>query len=435
MENKTRESLVLEFKSKTYALKTSKDLDPLMERIGDTGLVLLGEASHGTHEYYTWRTAISKRLIAEKGFNLIAVEGDWPDCYRLNRYIKGFDDQDKKANEIMQDFKRWPTWMWANWETAALITWMKEFNSKFNSDKKAGFYGLDVYSLWESIEALIAYLEKTDTKAFLQAKKAMDCFEKHGKDERLYATKNLSVSCRDEVVKLLQEIRVKAQSYNHDSEASLNMTQNAYIAVEAEKYYRRMLFLDDDAWNLREKHMLETLNRLIEFHGPQTKIIVWAHNSHIGDARFTNMRGLGLINLAQLIKEKYTEKKVVSVGFCSYRGTVLASKEWNSPVEEMEVPPAEPGSIESTLHNESTENKLFIFNRIDNQQGEGYGKYIPHRAIGVIYHPKREIHNYVPSLIHKRYDALIYLDETTALHDLHVKPDEHQVPETYPFEF
>jgi erythromycin esterase len=433
--NKIKDSLVLEFKSKTHLLNTSKDLDALIDRVGDSQFVLLGEASRGTHEYYTWRTAISKRLITEKGFNIIAVEGDWPDCYRLNRYIKGYDESEKKVSEVLQNFKRWPTWLWANWETTALVTWLKENNSKLTADKKTGFYGLDVYSLWESMEAIIEYLEKTDTKTLLQAKKAMECFEKHGKDERLYATERLSVSCRESVVKLLQEIRINAMHYNSDPEASLNMLQNAYVAVEAEKYYRKLLFLDSDAWNLRAKHMMETLNRLIQFHGPQTKIIIWAHNEHIGNAKYTNMPGLGLVNLGQLLKEKYTDKEVVSVGFCSHEGKVLASNDWRATVEEMEVPPAEPDSIENKLHNESEENRLFIFNRLHPIPEEGYGKYIPHRSIGVVYHPKREYTNYTPSLIHRRYDALIYIDKTTALYNLQVEADLHQLPAGFPFEF
>ena len=174
-------------KEQTYNLKEAKALDPLMDRIGDAHCVLLGEASHGTHEYYTWRTAISKRLIEEKGFNFIAVEGDWPDCYKLNRYIKGYDSVDKKPEELLLNFKRWPTWMWANWEIAALAGWLKAYNASLNPDQRIGFYGLDVYSLWESMDIITGYLERADPIAAEMAKKAMLCFEPYGRDEYKYA--------------------------------------------------------------------------------------------------------------------------------------------------------------------------------------------------------------------------------------------------------
>jgi erythromycin esterase-like protein len=193
------------FARKVYPLTAAKDLTPLMERIGEAKCVMLGEASHGTHEYYTWRTAITKRLILEKGFNFIAVEGDWPDCYRLNRYIKGYADQDKTALELLMEFDRWPTWMWANWEIESLINWLKEYNSNQPANKRVGFYGLDVYSLWESMEALIDYLNVNDPKAAELAKDAIKCFEPYGNNEHEYARAQYTLedSCRDEVVKLL----------------------------------------------------------------------------------------------------------------------------------------------------------------------------------------------------------------------------------------
>lgn len=419
---------------KTYPLDNARDLDPLLERIGDAHFVLLGEASHGTHEYYTWRTALSKRLITEKGFRFIAVEGDWPDCYRINRYIKGYDDRDKSTVELLKNFNRWPTWMWANWEIAALINWMKDYNSRRSPDKKTGFYGLDVYSLWESMEALITYLKKNDLRTARIASEVMECFERHGENEQLYARhfSSLPDTCREGALKLLIEIKEHAFSYNEDPEASLNTAQNAYVAVDAEKYYRSMMSFSDDSWNIRDRHMAETLGRLIDFHGSGAKAILWEHNTHIGDARFTDMKKAGLLNVGQLVREQYGKNDTVLVGFGSHSGTVMAGRAWSAPMEIMNVPEASSGSIEDILHQESPRDKLLIFNTGDEK--ERFKRAFPHRAIGVVYHPEREFNNYVPSRLNGRYDAFIYIDKSSALHALHFKPDSGQVPETFPFE-
>jgi erythromycin esterase-like protein len=425
-----------EDKERTYSLSTSMDLDPLLDRIGDAHYVLLGEASHGTHEYYTWRTEISKRLIKEKGFRFIAVEGDWPDCYRINRYIKGLDNQDKTAVEILKSFRRWPTWMWANWEIVALISWLKEYNSTLPSSDKIGFYGLDVYSLWESMEALVKYLESADPDAALLAKKAIKCFEPFGEDGQLYARAHYSLpqSCRESVVNLLKEIRLKTLVYDHDPEAALNAEQNATIAVNAEAYYRSMISFDDSSWNLRDTHMVDTLNRIFQFHGPVAKGIVWEHNTHVGDARYTDMAKAGMINVGQLVREQQKHKDVVLVGFGSYQGTVIAGKAWEAHMEVMNVPEARMGSIEEILHNESAEDKLLIFDSYNKK--ERFKDNLFHRAIGVVYLPENEKYgNYVPSIVNSRYDAFIYIDKTIALHPLHIKPDGHKTPETYPFNF
>ena len=423
-------------KERSFTLKTPDDLDPLMERIGDSHCVLLGEASHGTHEYYTWRTAISKRLIQEKNFNFIAVEGDWPDCYRINRFIKGYSDQDKTAVELLHTFDRWPTWMWANWEVVALINWLKSFNANLPADRRIGFYGLDVYSLWDSMDALLNYLEKTDRKTAELAKQAILCFEPYGEDEHRYARSQYAMedSCRDQVVELLQEIRKKSPVYDHDPEAALNAEQNAEIAVNAEEYYRNMIGFSDNTWNLRDTHMVETLNRLFDFYGRGAKGIVWEHNTHIGDARFTDMKKSGMINVRQLVREQMGSADVVLVGFGSYSGTVIAGDHWGAPMKKMNVPEARSGSVEALLHGESEEDRILIFD--SGNPGERFADPMRHRAIGVVYEPYREKYgNYVPSVLISRYDAFIYLDHTRALHPLHYKPDGHKVPETFPFEY
>lgn len=416
-------------------LNTSADLDALIEAIGDKPVVMLGEASHGTHEFYTWRTAISKRLIQEKGFNFIAVEGDWPDCYKINRFVKGYKDAGESIRNVLMNFDRWPTWMWANWEVAALAEWLRENNKNLSAEKKVGFYGLDVYSLWDSMKEMVNYLEKEDPQAAQSVKKAIKCFEPFEENEQLYARFSLSEhSCRDSVVSLLKEIRLKAQFLDGDREAGFNTEQNALIAVNAEKYYRSMVGFDNESWNVRDTHMMETLDRLMKFHGKNAKGIVWEHNTHIGDARATDMKRAGMVNIGQLAREQYGDDNVFLVGFGTYTGTVIAGDEWSAPMEELEVPEAREGSIEQQLHDESSDDRYLLFNTEDIDAK--YDTAIKHRAIGVVYHPGRERYgNYVPSVMSERYDAFVFIDETSALHPLHMKPHDEKVPDTYPFGF
>jgi erythromycin esterase len=416
-------------------LKTSHDLDSLLEHIGDSRYVLLGEASHGTHEYYTWRAAITRRLIEEKDFSFIAVEGDWPDCYRINRFIKGYSDAGPRALDVLKAFTRWPTWMWANWEIAALTEWLHDHNRKQTEDRKIGFYGLDVYSLWESMDIMIRYLRKEDPKVAQLAIQALRCFEPYDEGhEYARAMLHLSPSCTDEVVKLLQEVQRRSHRYDHDREASLNVEMNAQVIANAEAYYRNMIAFRDDSWNVRDTHMADTLDNIMKFHGRKAKAIVWEHNTHVGDARFTDMKDAGMCNVGQLIRERHGKKDgVYIVGFASYQGTVIAGKEWESPMETMKVPPAAKGSIEYILHEESPTDRIVFF---DNEvMRERFNTYRGHRAIGVVYNPASESGNYVPTLIPSRYDALLYLDQTKALHPLHLQPTGDQVPETYPFGF
>ncbi len=420
-------------KRSMHKLKTAADLDELVNEVADRPVVMLGEASHGTHEYYTWRTAISKRLIQEKGFNFIAVEGDWPDCYKINRYVKGYADSETNIKDVLTSFDRWPTWMWANWEVAALAEWLREFNNSLPVDKKIGFYGLDVYSLWDSMYAMIDYLQVEDPQTAKTVKSVIQCFEPFEGNEQMYARYSLTEhSCRDIVLQLLREIREKSQWLDGDREAGFNTEQNALIAVNAEKYYTAMMSFDNESWNVRDRHMMETLDRLLRFHGDKAKGIVWEHNTHIGDARATNMKHAGMINIGQLAREEYGINKVYLVGFGCYQGSVIAGEEWGAPMQVMEVPPARTGSIEDVLHKESSSNRYIIFSE-ENRDGY-FQTQIHHRAIGVVYDPAREkFGNYVPSVMSQRYDAFVYLDETTALHPLHLRPHSGKAPETYPF--
>ena len=419
-----------------YPLQSKADLQPLMDRIGDARIVMLGEASHGTHEYYTWRSHISKKLIEEKGFNFIAVEGDWPDCYRLNRFVKGYDAENKNAFKVLHEFNRWPTWMWANWEIVALTDWLQKHNTGLPANKKAGFYGLDVYSLWESMASIMRYLKKTDPSALKVAEEAFQCFEPYRKDEgQSYARASQFVPelCETEVVDLLKEIRKKLPTYNTDHENVFSAEQNALVTVDAEKYYRAMIHGGPHSWNVRDRHMADTMERLLKFYGENSKVIVWEHNTHIGDARATDMAGDGMYNIGELARTEHHDKGVVLVGFGSYKGTVIAGKNWGAKMQAIQMPDAQKGSWEYLLHSAGKENKLLIME--DFSGNDWFMEYhIGHRAIGVVYNPQYEqFGNYVPTILPLRYDAFIYLDETHALHPLHIEPDGRQMPETFPF--
>jgi erythromycin esterase len=415
-----KEALVQLVRERATPLHTSRDLDPLMERIGDARFVLLGEASHGTHEYYAWRSRISRRLIEEKGFTFIAVEGDWPDCYAVNRYVRGYPDAGGSAKEALQVFSRWPTWMWANQEIVHLAEWLRSHNDGLPEEKQAGFYGLDVYSLWESLRT---------------ARDAYRCFEPYYEDVQQYAlaTRFVAETCEDEVVGILGELVHNAPRYREqDREAYFDAEQNALVAKNAELYYRTMIRGGPESWNVRDRHMMQTLDRLMAHHGPDARAIVWEHNTHIGDARFTDMASAGMVNIGSLCRELHEDEGVVLVGFGTHRGTVIAGSEWGAPMERMEVPPGREGSWEAIMHEAGAENKLLLFHgeKDDERMLRSRG----HRAIGVVYHPETEhFGNYVPSILPRRYDAFLYLDETMALHPLHLEPiPGHDVPETFP---
>jgi erythromycin esterase-like protein len=418
-------------------LEHPADLDPLLDRIGDARYVLLGEASHGTSEYYLWRAMLSQRLIREKGFSFIAVEGDWPDCYCVNRYVKDYNECGTSARDVLHDFDRWPTWMWANWEIVALAEWMRRHNASLPPERKVGFYGLDVYSLWESMDAVLRYLEKADGNAVEAAKRAYRCFEPYDEDVYRYARATdglVPTSCEREVVSLLAALRQeKPGAQPEDRESHFVAEQNALVVKNAENYYRTMVQGGPDSWNVRDRHMVETLERLMRFHGPDAKAVVWEHNTHIGDARATDMAGQGMVNVGELVREGHTAEDVVLVGFGSHRGSVIAGYEWGAPMRRMEVPQGRPGTWEDILHQASPRDKMLLLNDIDRS-----GAFLEprgHRAIGVVYDPDYEFFgNYVPTVLPRRYDAFLFVDETHALHPLHLEPHaDGEPPETYPW--
>lgn len=411
------------------------DLDALIARIGDARFVLLGEASHGTAEYYAWRTAITLRLVRERGFSFVAVEGDWPDCARVDRYVRGEADAGLDARDVLRAFQRWPTWMWANQEVADLVEALRTHNDGRRAEEKAGFYGLDVYSLWDSLYAVLAYLQRARPDALPAARRAFRCFEPYAEDVQQYARASQLVpdSCAQEVVELLAALRSRPSPRAGPArDDRFEAEQNAHVLKSAEAYYRAMVRGGSESWNVRDRHMADTLQRLVDRHGPRAKAVVWEHNTHVGDARFTDMAGDGLVNVGQLVRETHGLSDVAIVGFASYEGAVIAGSEWDAPAEEMTLPPARERSWEDLLHaacDGDTRARLFV-PPCSQDMLEPRG----HRAIGVVYRPELEhVGNYVPTVLPLRYDALVFLDRTHALHPLGVPADDAgEVPQTYP---
>jgi erythromycin esterase len=423
----------------THPLNSVADLSPVLDAIGDARVVLLGEASHGTHEYYTWRAALSRRLIQEKGFHFIAVEGDWPDCFEVNAAIKQDTATYGSAAQLLKTFNRWPTWMWGNWEVAALVEWLHRHNQQQAVANRVGFYGLDVYSLWESLQAVLQYAEQKGDGAATAARHAFRCFEPYSADPQEYARAVAFVSedCQDEVTGVLQALRHQATQRRpanlSEREDAFAAEQNALVAVNAERYYKAMLRGGGASWNVRDHHMMETLTRLLDLHGPDSKAIVWEHNTHIGDARYTSMRQEDMVNVGQLAREQLGREKVFGVGFGSYQGTVVAGREWGAAFETMKVPTATRSSWEHRLHQQlDGENALLLSREL--QAVPDLRHPLGHRAIGVVYRPEFEqFGNYVPSVIPERYDAFLFIDRTQALYPLNTEAQENVPPDLYPW--
>ncbi|TFD78178.1 erythromycin esterase family protein [Cryobacterium sp. Sr8] len=408
-----------EIRSLARPLAGTDDLDPLVERIGGARFAAIGEASHGTHEYYRWRCRLARRLIEEHGFTWIGVEGDWPDCWRINRWVRGEDDRDQDSDGLLSRFERWPTWLWANQDVAEFLTWLRGWNATRPPAEAVGFYGLDVYSLWDSLSEIISWLEVHEPDAVHTARLAWRCFMpyRHNPHNYAWSTRLVPESCEPDVVALLAEVR---QRTRHGDEDAFAAAQNAEVAANAERYYRVMIRGDRESWNVRDIHMADTIDRLAEHHGPRSKGMIWEHNTHVGDARATDMARDGLVNVGQLLRERHADEGVALVGFASHRGSVLAAGAWGSPEQVLTVPDARPSSHEGLLHNVLGTDALLVFP--DDRAGPWLGAWLPHRAIGVVYQPGREAGNYVPTRMGGRYDALIWLEETTALVPLHHEP-------------
>jgi erythromycin esterase len=405
------------------------DLDVLLDRAASARVVLLGEASHGTHEFYAWRAAITQRLIAEHGFAFVAVEGDWPDCARVDRSVRGVQDAPADPRDALASFERWPTWMWANEEVADFCRWLRRHNDGLDPAARAGFYGLDVYSLWESLREILLYLREHDPDQVPAALAAFRCFEPYDEDPNAYAwsTRFVATTCEAEVVEMLVALRRRALAAG-----DLDTWQNAEVVAGAEHYYRAMVHGGPKSWNVRDRHMDETLDRLLRHHGAAAKAVVWAHNTHVGDARATDQSRHGEVTLGELARDRYGADHVVLVGFGCHRGTVLAGSSWGAPMEVMPVPPGRADSLEDIFSAAAPPRAVVVFPPFA-QRPDVLVDRLVQRAIGVVYRPERERWgNYVPTVLGDRYDAFLWFDQTRAVTPLHAERGDVLEPETYP---
>jgi erythromycin esterase-like protein len=351
--------------------------------------------------------------------------------------VKNRPDAGDSAEDVLHAFARWPTWMWANREVVSLTDWLRAHNERAPFDQQIGFYGLDVYSLWESMAAVVKYLERIDPALARSARRAYGCFDPYYDDVQQYAraTALVPTSCEDEAVAMLQALRSNAPTYREDGrDAYFDAEQNALTARNAERYYRTMVRGGPQSWNVRDGHMVDTLDRLMAHHGPRAKAIAWEHNTHIGDARFTDMARAGMVNVGQLVREAHARDGTMLVGFGTHHGTVIAGDEWGAQMRRMQMPEARSGSFEDVLHRGVGRDALLVFDGSDDGGIRGLDSPIPHRAIGVVYDPRAERWgNYVPTVIPRRYDAFIYIETSQALDPLHMPAlVDGEVPATYP---
>jgi erythromycin esterase-like protein len=423
---------------------TATDYDRLMQQIGDARVVLIGEASHGTHEFYRERAEITKRLIREKGFNAVAVEADWPDAYRVNCYVRG-NGTDRDSDTALSGFKRFPTWMWRNTIVRDFVDWLRQHNADLpQSLPRVGFYGLDLYSLYASMDAVLDYLDKVDPEAAQRARYRYGCFEHFAEDPQAYgyvASFNLSQSCQSEAIEQLQELQRRAGEYaGRDSiiaeDEYFYAEQNARLAKNAEDYYRTMFEGRVSSWNVRDCHMAETLDALIghlDRHGGRNKVVVWEHNSHLGDARATEMGDSGELNVGQLVRERYGHESFL-IGFSTYTGTVTAASDWGGAPERKQVRPGLADSYEALFH--AVGLPRFLVNlRDQNAAVEGLRHQRLQRAIGVIYRPETErLSHYFYARLPEQFDVMIHLDQTRAVEPLERTAgwESDDAPETYP---
>jgi erythromycin esterase len=420
-------------------LTDAGDFDSLLDRVGQAQVVMLGEASHGTHEFYQWRARLTQRLVSELGFAFVAVEGDWPDCERVDRSVRWREGAPEDPREALRAFERWPTWMWANEEVVDFSRWLRSFNADREPSARVGFHGLDVYSLWESLRAILLHLREHDPEAVEDALAAYRCFEPYGEDPQQYAmaTRFVPEGCEDQVVDLLARMRERAitEGVRPGSDDELSAWQNAEVVAGADHYYRAMVRGNVESWNIRDRHMAETLDRLMAYYGPGAKAVVWAHNTHVGDARGTDMATIGEVNIGQLARDRYGREQVVLVGFGCHRGTVVAGEAWGAPMQVMPVPAARNGSLEDILHDTAPERALFVFpdSGPGGQTSDLLTDELGHRAIGVVYHPEQERWgNYVPTKLGDRYDAFVWLDQTRGVRPLRAREAAATEPETWP---
>lgn len=415
---------------------TSTDYDALIERAASARFVLIGEASHGTHEFYRERAVITQRLIAERGVTAVVVEGDWPDAYRANRFVRAVGS-DHRPEEALADFRRFPAWMWRNAVVVDFLAWLRNWNDSLPAGgQKVGFYGLDLYSLHTSMDAVVSYLEKLDPQAADRARRRYACFDHFGPDPQVYAYETSlggAEPCEREVVEQLLELQRRRFGWLDqliDEDRQFCAEQNARLVTHAERYYRSAFRAGVGSWNLRDTHMADTLDVLtahLDRTSGQTKVAVWAHNSHVGDARGTELGQSGELTLGQLVRQRHPGEALL-VGFTTHSGTVTAANDWGDPASRKRVRTGLPGSWEELFHNTKVPRFLLWTSGLRDWRLE--------RAIGVVYRPQTERQShYFHSRLEQQFDAIIHIDETSAVLPLEATGlmEAEELPETYPW--
>ena len=418
------------------------DYDLLLQHMGQARFALIGEASHGTREFYKERVLITQRLILEKGFTAVAVEADWPDAWRVNRYVRGLS-KDSNVREALAGFERFPAWMWRNTEVCQFIEWLREHNRSLAPARQVGFYGMDLYSLFRSMQEVLAYLERTDPPAAQRARARYACFDHIGQDSQAYgyaATFGMARSCEDEVVQQLRDMTLRLNQHaptpGLERDEYFYAQQNARLVRNAEAYYRTMFRGRVSSWNLRDSHMVETLQAL-ERHlsngGPAVRMAVWAHNSHLGDAGVTDMGDRGEWNVGQLLRDRYAAGAFL-VGMSTHHGTVTAASDWDEPARKKRVRPGLDGSWEAVFHQLGVTRFMLLLK--DHPELQRLTEALRlQRAIGVIYRPETERQShYFYTHLARQFDAMLHFDETHALEPLDGELTWHkgEAPETYP---
>lgn len=410
------------------------DIGPLLERIGDARVVLLGEATHGTSEFYRMRARVTKELILRHGFNFVAVEADWPDAARINQYVR----HAPARQEQWKAFARFPTWMWRNHEALELVEWLRAWNGEMRDpERRASFYGLDLYSLFTSINAVVTYLSSVDPSMAAIARRRYAYLSPWEHDPAVYGQAVLSGRYRDceaAVVAMLRDMLNRRIEYSQrDGDRFFDATQNARLVAAAERYYRVMYYGSVESWNLCDQHMFDTLERLLDFHGPNSKGIVWEHNSHVGDAAATEMGARGEHNVGQLSRARFAQSAFL-VGFGTDRGTVAAASDWDGPMEIKRVRPSHEASYERLCHD--SEVKAFMLHLRDPARQVVRDELEAarlERAIGVVYRPESELmSHYFQACLPRQFDEYIWFDETRAVSPLSPVVAAG-VPETFPF--
>lgn len=455
--------------------------DALLDAIGSqVQVVMIGEASHGTYEFYHHRAELTKRLIQEKGFNLVCWEADWPDTYRVDRWVRGLDSefQDQNAEQALSEYKRFPRWMWRNDIVHDFITWLKEYNAAQDGNlrRQVGVYGIDVYSLNGSIAAVINYLDKVDPNAAERARQCYRCFDEFGYSPNQYAREvgsGLREGCHKEVMQVLFDLLHNSKEYaskHSDGDALFYAQQNALVVKNAEQYYGKMLEGGSTTWNLRDTHMKDTLANLLRWKqeelGPR-KAVIWAHNSHLGDARQTYMKGRNKLNLGQLAREEFGMDRTFNIGFTTYAGSVTAAESWGKEPDHKTVNRGLKGSVETLMHEAVLQlhknwhnlphqspfspNFALLFRNNNPALSDNQLRLVTpslrsqlartriQRAIGVVYRPDTERgSHYFDAKVSQQFDALFHFDVTRALHPLEkgpqwVKGEKEHVPDTFPY--